>query len=430
MTAQNRRSRRPILSSRARGIVVSILCLLIVQWVEYQGWFSLINGRILSAILRNHATAAESPASKHVFVVDIDDKAYRDCFQGTSPMSPDGVMQIVDAVADANPKAIGVDIMTEDPKYRNHIAKLHEYASSIVWISENQVDTPPEVASFPAWLLGGSDVETISPACVLGWPPFQVPGSRQTNWGVPIYPHDTDGNVRRFPRKVQIAATDTQSGGIVPSFASRVGDVYCQPQCSAESADEVYISYAVKKPERYRLEDLFTCSSDGAAHDIVMKQSRHESFADTVRGGIVLIGGTFEQSLDFYQTPLNSRLPGLFVNAYAIKAQLDGNGFVELRQPLSWMLDLLLGILIVFVCDEQVLKRFSQSSDRYMPGFLRGWKRKHIIFSSAVVLLFCIGSLFLSHGRYLLGFAGEGAGVMLDRMRNVWEFSASEEMSD
>lgn len=417
--------RKRVISSRARGIAVSIVWLFFLQWLDYQGWFAGVNGKVFNHILRTHASREDSPASQEIYVIEIDDPAYNDCFRNRSPMDPAGILKVVTSVADANPKTIGVAIQTEGFEYSKHIKDLPQYVSSIVWVSA--FDHPePHSAGFPSWLFGDRDYIAVSPKPVLGTEPFALHNLRQTNWGLPLYPTDDDGNVRRFPRTVHLTATDVRSGGTAPSWATRVADVYCQPECTAESADEIDISYAGAPPHESKLQELFTCSIDPHSPDgpiqIEAGGAKWNDFKSHALGKIVLIGGTFSESKDFYRTP-KGHLPGLMVNAYAVKAGLNGNGFEELRQPWAWLLDLLLGLLIVWICDEQAMKRLNQIKAL---RFVSGWRRKKIVFSTGIVVLICIGSLFVARGRYLLGFAGEGAGVLIDRMRELWDFAKDE----
>src|ERR1019366_7567111 len=48
-----------------------------------------------------------------VVIVDINDHDYKDLFQGQSPLNPAILIELVDAIAKAKPKAIGVDIVTD-----------------------------------------------------------------------------------------------------------------------------------------------------------------------------------------------------------------------------------------------------------------------------------------------------------------------------
>ena len=404
------------MSSRARGIVVSVVWLFVLQFFDYMGWFAAVNGKIIDPILRVHSSGPESPASQHIYVIEIDDEAYESCFHHQSPMDPRRVFNLVKEIAEANPKAIAVDIHTEEPQYSDWIHELAGYASSIVWVSD-YATIKQHVAPFPAWLTGARDDNIVTPRPVLGMAPFTLPRSRQTNWGIALYARDEDGRIRRFPRTVSVAANDIQGHGSAPSWAARVGDVYCGDECTAESADEIYISYAGTEPTRYKMLDLFGCpNGPGDSHRLELLPNWN-ALRGQLLGKLVLVGATFRGSS--YPTPKRD-LPGLIVNAYAVKAELDGNGLEEVRQPLAWMLDLALGLLIVFICDEKSMQRLDQFRAL---SFVSGWKRKKIVLSTAVVIAVCVASLFVAKGRYLLGFGGEGAGVLVDRLRDLWDFT-------
>lgn len=419
---ESRLKKRSFFETKAWAVLLSILILLGLQWLEFQGWLPLLNGRILDVMLRHRAAQADSAASTHICVIGVDDDAYSNIFDNKSPMYPDRVSALVEKVADASPKVIGVDIRTEGDEYRKRIRELTKIPSSIVWISSfKPVET--YVAPFSSWLFGAQDRFTVAPFAVLGTSPFDLQKLRQTNWGIPLFARDEDASIRRFSRFVSVAPDEVQGGGYAPSWARRVADVYCEPQCHSETADEVYISYAGTRPQLYRVSDLFRYA--GPKQGYQAKDAWAELKKDLL-GKIVLIGGTFHESNDFYKTP-KGELPGLVVNAYAVKAELNGSGLEPVSQPLAWILDLLLALLIIAACDKAVLTPL----DRYpFPRFLQGWKRKKIVFASLIVFSFCVGSFYVAHGRYLLGFAGEGIGVMIDRMRDLWEFSEEEKEPD
>lgn len=415
MAAQEaRRKKRSFFHTKKWAVLLSILILIGLQWLEFQGWLPLLNGRILDAILRHHASQSDTAASAEIYVIGIDDDAYSTIFDNRSPMDPNGVSALVEAVADANPKVIGVDIRTEGMEYRNQIKAFKKIPSSIVWISSfKPVET--YVAPFSSWLFGAQDRFTVAPFAVLGMSPFELPKLRQTNWGIPLFARDEDASIRRFSRFVSVAPDEVQGGGYAPSWARRVADVYCEPQCHSETADEVYISYAGAAPKLYRVSDLFRYA--GPKQGYRPKDTAWPQLKANLLGKIVLIGGTFHESGDFYRTP-KGELAGLVVNAYAVKAELNGSGLEAVSQPLAWILDLVVALLIIAVCDEQVLKGLN----RYpFPSLLREPIAKKFLFGTLIVFAFCWGSIKLAHGRYLLGFAGEGLGVLIDRVRDLWE---------
>ena len=366
-------SPKRFLGRRTKGVLVMLGSLFFLQWLEFTGWLPLINGRIFDLILRHSSSkSGETEASKEIYIVEIDNDAYDHYFHSTSPMSPDTVFALVKAIADSSPKTIGVDIRTESGKYQAKIPSLRNLPSSIVWISAKESEDRYN-APFLPWLFGAVDRARVTPSAVLGMDPFQLPKLRQTNWGIPLFARDEDDSIRRFPRTVEISANRFQGSLLESSWARRVADVYCDPECNNESAAEVYTSYSGTPPHRLKVSELFPYSEGEKEADYfrgegwAWEKAKHELF-----GKIVLIGGTFKESGDFYRTP-KRELPGLVINAYAVQAELNGNGLEALNQPVAWMLDLALGLLILFICDEAVVGSLPRL--RAVP-FVGAWGRE------------------------------------------------------
>src|ERR1035437_4284034 len=107
------------------------------QFLEYHGWFAGREGRILAFLLGrgSRKIASASP----IFVVEIDDAAYASCFNSTSPLDPSVVGSLVKEVAVLHPTVIGVDILTDAPRYSSRYQSMAvEFRSPrrrIIWIS-------------------------------------------------------------------------------------------------------------------------------------------------------------------------------------------------------------------------------------------------------------------------------------------------------
>jgi CHASE2 domain-containing sensor protein len=57
--------------------------------------------------------------SDRIVLVEIDDRDYELLFQGRSPLAPDMVQRVLDAIRAGGPRAIGVDLDTSHPTFRN-----------------------------------------------------------------------------------------------------------------------------------------------------------------------------------------------------------------------------------------------------------------------------------------------------------------------
>ena len=92
--------------------------------------------------------------------------------------------------------------------------------------------------------------------------------------------------------------------------------------------------------ERYRFPKI-------SAGDLLEREAPEE-LRRLVKGKILLVGGTFEEGRDSYETPIG-RLSGLEINAFAIQTNLGDGGIGEIARPLAVAFDLLCGYLVVFL---------------------------------------------------------------------------------
>ena len=402
-----------------------------MQWLDYQGFFASWNDRIFDFLLTHRPVKPDEFYSAGIFTVGIDDSAYRNCFGSGSPLDPRRVSNLVKTIAALEPAVIGVDIRTEGAEYRSELPQLTSLKPSIVWTAAFE-NARTEAPSFGQWLGGAEDRTTVTPLPVLGMLPGQLPETPQTNWGIPLYPREQDSAVRRFPSFVEISSNPSGRKQRLPSFSRKIADAYC-PKCAMEPAPEVYVSYAGKMPREFDVSDLLTCSASG-----VFSANGHSwgvlerVIKETPVSSIVLVGGTFRESRDFYATPVGE-LPGLTVNAYAVKAELEGNGLVGVSQPWAWLIDLAMAAVILFVCDPQTMKTLFGPGSKLATldlspwsGPIRGIERKKLWISVLLVLAACGFSLLVAKGRYLLGLGGEGFAVVFDRARDAWITSREE----
>ncbi|HZQ51902.1 MAG TPA: CHASE2 domain-containing protein [Bryobacteraceae bacterium] len=381
-----------------------------LQWLDYHGWFGSLNGRIFNWILINSSPKSDSAASRAIFTVEINDQAYEECFHSTSPMNPTRVVNLVREIAKAKPGVIGIDILTEDHRYLSQSLDVQD--SAAVWASGYTGD-PIASTSFLGWLFGYEGEGSLTPTKVLGEEPEKLPDVPQKKWGPTIFPRDEDLVIRRFPRSIKLNVSKPPK--TVDSWASKVAESFCTDRpCTNEKAEEIYISYAGIMPRSFEMMDLFSCPS--SSDEVIGNRHSWDTFQYLAKGKIVLVGGTFHSSRDFYQTPAGE-LPGLMINAYAVKAELEGNGLKTVPQPWTLLLDLGLGVFIIWICELHPFKNLFNSQVQ-LPRISD--QQQEFITGILVVLSVCILSRYVAGGRYLLGFAGEGTGVLLDKAWRLW----------
>src|SRR5262249_39570172 len=141
---------------------------------------------------------------------------------------------------------------------------------------------------------------------------------------------------------------------------SAIVEKYCgetgSPDCSqnASSAEEVFVSYGFETPQRFAMRDLVRCPDDknrpNAPREMESSGLLLDEFVHALHEphAIVLVGGTFAASRDFYDTPIG-RIPGVLLNAYAVEGALSGLMVSEAPRFLTFVLDVVLGMFIGYL---------------------------------------------------------------------------------
>jgi len=344
-----------VIRATRKPFAIAFSLALTIQLFEYWGWLASPEGILLDFFLAKVPSVRASSSPVPIVTLEIDDEAYSDCFI-YSPMDPHSIGPLLQMAAKAGPAVIGVDIITDSPDSDDKIAYIAlEHLPlengfsrrNVVWAAGIERSSMDEGESFREWLTGSRSI-AIEPTAVLGRTPN---GGNSFVWGVPIYPREEDLHLRRFPRRAVVPPGDARL-----SWASRIAKIYrCKDNtndCSFDESDEeLFISSATRQDLRpYSMSKLFKCTPK--AHHIfevtpLEFTPEYKSFLQDATGAaIVLIGGTFRASRDFYNTPEGSRTPGLYVNAFAIQAELAGGFISEFRPVYRFVLDMGLGMLI------------------------------------------------------------------------------------
>jgi hypothetical protein len=383
-------------SKKTLGRVASILVVTFaVQYGEYWGMFANMEGAVLDKFLRRSA-AHDSP----VIIVEIDDEAYRACFSSTSPIAPDRMEAIVDALLSVNPSVLGVDIMTDllpasqFPAYGRLASRTGDNTST-VWAASSET-TSAVAANFFAWLFGAPDRVIVRPSRVLGLEPGSLP---EATWAVAVYLRDEDLRLRRVPRRLVMSADPHNPAGVQEgaTFARQIAELYCRGdhcKLTRNNEDEVYFSYGWPI-QRFAVTRLFQCPSLKPSGDL------WPEFTERAGRSIVLLGGTFSTSNDIHSTPVGS-VSGLYINAQAINSEIAGTVVAEVPRYVVLILDLLIGCLIVLI-------------------FTTPWTtRRKIELSLVLVLVTALASgIFISRGFVWLTWTGIAVGLC---PHLVWEF--------
>ena len=326
------------------GVVFVIA--VVMQVLDYRGCLASAEGIAADRFLRFDWERSRLP---RIVTVTIDDHYYNTHFEGMSPLDPRKVMPIVGGIRDAGAFIVGVDLLTESADYAGLVEQRPELrGDAFVWAAAPRQSPRVEPASFPSWLIGGDDRIFAQPGKVLGQdaptPALSASPAQKVLWGIPVFPVEEDRAIRRVPRVWQ----DDGTGVPVRTFAAEVRRAYCEKRmlrsCDDES-DEVFVSYrsVASLTPTYTVEQILDCREDQT--DVWTCSPKADS---PLKDAIVLLGGTFSDSRDFFDTAAG-RIPGLILNAHAVQAFLHGPAVTGLGQPAIFFLDVIIGLVIVLL---------------------------------------------------------------------------------
>ncbi|MFO0915089.1 MAG: CHASE2 domain-containing protein [Pirellulales bacterium] len=369
-----------------KHLPVMLIVFLITLAAEKMGWFRGLETYGLDVLLRLN----ERPSGAPIFLVLIDDQDYSTLFNSTSPLAADQLRDLLQDVARAQPKLIGVDIDTAH----------HSYASIQDWpVAIWARDARPAVSEVGDELDGdqrenashttgdahetdgaedgarhGHDGHELIPVLrgqVLGRgvqegveygarSDVQLVSRTSPSSGLPLFPTDADGVIRRYQRV--FFSTGFISGqrdeAYVDSLSWAITRDYCGTDVAANSdpAISTRLRSDLNLPEeklteaiglnfafdRYRLPRIHARDLKRAA------RQEYWSQRSPLRGAIVLVGGTYAAARDSYPTPVGNRY-GVELLAHAIETDLTGGGIREFNHRLAQVLDIGVGLSFLFL---------------------------------------------------------------------------------
>jgi CHASE2 domain-containing sensor protein len=270
----------------ARALPLVLFAMVLSFLLDREGAFRQFEsfGLDLAANLRR----ARRPSA--VAVVSIADSDYQALFGGRSPLDPEALVRLIDAVAQGQPKVIGVDLDTAAPGFKELVTRKG-------W--------PPVVWGRSAVFSKRRNQFRVDE--VLGGTPLPPDSS-----GLMTLKLDEDRAVRRYQRMYE---TDR---GFLPSLPWAVVEASWRGQAPShrESTTELLIDFGDPgEKERLHLAASRVLEVAGAPG---WKRS------SPVRGKIVLIGGDYG-GRDEHDTPLGW-MSGVEVIAQIVDTELLGGG--------------------------------------------------------------------------------------------------------
>jgi CHASE2 domain-containing sensor protein len=270
---------------------VTILALLLLTKTELFGEFE--------AAARDAQARLLSPReSDRIVVVEIDETDYDSLFGARSPLAPDVVQAIIDAVLASGPRAIGVDLETSHESYEAMV--LPSDGPPIVWAREVE----------PCELLETSSHDSAS--ChhgMLAPRPFLGGHEEGHRFGLATLPFDHGGTIRRYQRVVET------TGGPMPTFAWALREVSGGEPAGAADTGLRGITFRPGEPLRVPARTVLSWAADSIAG----------ATSGILHDRIVLVGGTYRAARDEYHTPLGA-MPGVDILAQVLETELEGGG--------------------------------------------------------------------------------------------------------
>ena len=399
-----------------------------LYWTRHLPLLLLITGAVvgLEAIglltgpelwILDHALLPSRTPSPEIHLVEISEADYATWFGSTSPLKPELILGLIDAIVARKPRVIGIDIDTRDwgplesipcslanrqqilfpdvPENKGDAERAHESAT----VKEPTADRHDAVtnglhcfipAEGPAiiWAeIPTNDEEPLKLGRVLGEDPEKVirsmglsPDETQTVIGIPRFPVDPDGEVRGYRGDFEIEGL----GGRMNSLARAVAEQYSPALAVTKS--EVLFNFAGKAgAENYPPTDagLFLRA------ECVENKSFAERYKNECKDAgqpklpylinkIVLVSGAYGAARDTHRTPVGE-IAGVEMLAQAIDSDLHGGGIRLLPWPISALLDLLASTFVVYLYFRLKAWPFY--------GFLLGWGIALIFVAMCFVLV-------------------------------------------
>jgi CHASE2 domain-containing sensor protein len=236
--------------------------------------------------------------SDRIVLVEIDEIDYDSLFGGTSPLAPHAVLRILDAIRAQGPRAVGVDLETSHPAWRD--LAISSTGPPMIWAREA---VPCEAAR--------QDVHGSSECHHGDLRALAFLGGRldeSHRFGLVAFPVDHGGTIRQYQRAV------STPDGRLPSFSTALyeaatGTTVADTRLRA-------IGFRRGEPLRVAARSVIEWASDTSAG---------RSAPSVLRNRTVLLGGSYRAARDNYHTPLGL-LSGVRIIAQVLETEFEGGG--------------------------------------------------------------------------------------------------------
>ncbi|HEY1336778.1 MAG TPA: CHASE2 domain-containing protein [Bryobacteraceae bacterium] len=302
----------PLRRVYAKGLIVMALIAGAVWFVEKLGWLYGLETAGLDTFVRQEA----GPPSDRIYIVKITDDDYARYFKSTSPLDAQQLGTLIQNVVKVNPAVIGIDVDTSDPRFQPLADRFRlDREQRVVWAR-----VPQHVPSTP--IEAEEPLGALTP--VMGRDPRA--GMR---FGVPLFPFEPDGAVRRYRRTYESSAgpADSLPWSVVKTI----------PKPPPHGGDEVILKYRGR--DHFPALDARQFLDDFHAEDPRWK---------LLNDKIVLIGGSYSAARDEYATAIG-RIPGVELIATAVEGDLMDDSIREFSAAGGLAMELAIGSLVVLL---------------------------------------------------------------------------------
>jgi CHASE2 domain-containing sensor protein len=288
--------------------------------------------------------------SSDILMVDIDSADYKSVFHSTSPLSRRILAEAILKLARSRPKVIGLDVSlsTETDEDKDLIAvvqNLDRNQIPIVFpISENAEEP------------GEDTLRAVTPSSAqLSLP---LAALNHVFFGGVDYVQSSDGVIREVPLLKIVDRTIISPSFPLSIVAASTGITRLdlrnetrqnRPNLEAGSDGFNKIRSLIKSGRKSPLQKIHFIGNARSFNSLKFSQVYKlppESFqpGNIFTDKIILLGGDFEESRDFYMTP-KGRMSGVEIIANSVETLLHSNPIL----PINHILELLIELALVFV---------------------------------------------------------------------------------
>jgi CHASE2 domain-containing sensor protein len=331
-----------------RGIIVGISISILISILSFLGLLSGWENRAFDFMM----WWQKEKRSSEIFLIEIDSQDYKDLFHAVSPLSREILARVIDKLSMAEPRAICLDISlrdrtAEDPHLVETLSRLEKRGIPVVLASSIQ-----EVADEGKIRSAFSrDFPYACPDNVLfGATNFPI-SENETIREMRLLRRMDDGRIYPYISLSIIAASEGISW---PAFQTELDRA--NRSASPESKVFKNLQNLIRTGLRHQRQKIYFVGNKTSFNVIkisdIDKMPRESFQAGSIFSQkILLVGGTFTESKDFYRTP-KGIMSGVEIIANSAEALLSSKPI----RPINYLLSLLFEFVIVLVLSSMFLR--------------------------------------------------------------------------